>query len=173
VRARARYCPQCGHDVSAQEQTTTTPARRAVDHETRSGGVTNSLSGRDRHADAVSPVEPSRKPAIVPRTDQPAAAPQAPPQAPLPTSPSTSPSTSPHASPPVTAPERRTVTAPPSRRPTVVIADSATHRAERLRESSMAFLEEAADDSGLRFVLIGVALFIIFLVFLFFSTVIT
>ena len=184
VRAHARYCPQCGRDVGAEEDEQTPPsaaARRAVDHETHSGGVTNPLSRRDRRrSDAVSPVEPSRKPAIVPRADQPAVAPQAPPlQAPPPAPLSTVPSTSsssppPHASPPIAAPSpRRTVTAPPSRRPTVVIADNSPHRAERLRESSITFLEEAADDSGLRFVLIGITLFIIFLVFLFFSTVIT
>ncbi|MDQ3651432.1 MAG: zinc ribbon domain-containing protein [Acidobacteriota bacterium] len=182
VRAHARYCPQCGRDVGAEEDEQTPPsaaARRAVDHETHSGGVTNPLSRRDRRrSDAVSPVEPSRKPAIVPHADQPAVAPQAPPPTAPSTLPPTAPSTSsspppPHASQPIAAPSRRAVTAPPSRRPTVVIADNSPHRAERLRESSITFLEEAADDSGLRFVLIGITLFIIFLVFLFFSTVIT
>lgn len=45
-------------------------------------------------------------------------------------------------------------------------------RAERMRDASTAFIEEASDDPGLRFVLIAIALFLLFLVFLFFSHII-
>lgn len=45
-------------------------------------------------------------------------------------------------------------------------------RAERMRGASSAFVEEASDDPGLRFVLIAIALFLLFLVFLFFSHII-
>jgi cobalamin biosynthesis Mg chelatase CobN len=43
-------------------------------------------------------------------------------------------------------------------------------RVERVREVSIVVLEEASEDSGLRFVLIAVALFLLFLLFLFLHT---
>lgn len=43
-------------------------------------------------------------------------------------------------------------------------------RVGRMREEAIVVLEETPDDSGLRFVLVAVALFIIFLVLLFLST---
>ena len=51
-------------------------------------------------------------------------------------------------------------------------AVSVRRRADKLRGRSEAFIEEASDDPGLRFVLIAVALFLLFLVFLFFSHII-
>ncbi|MCA1592317.1 MAG: zinc ribbon domain-containing protein [Acidobacteria bacterium] len=45
-------------------------------------------------------------------------------------------------------------------------------RVEKVRETSMGVLEEASEDSGLRFVLVAVALFLVFLFLLFLSTVI-
>jgi len=47
------------------------------------------------------------------------------------------------------------------------VKESLRPRVERVRDASMGVLEEAAEDSGLRFVLIALALFAVFLVFLF------
>jgi hypothetical protein len=47
------------------------------------------------------------------------------------------------------------------------VKESLRPRVERVRDASMGVLEDAAEDSGLRFVLIAVALFAVFLFFLF------
>jgi hypothetical protein len=47
------------------------------------------------------------------------------------------------------------------------VKESLRPRVERVRDASMGVLEDAAEDSGLRFVLIAIALFAVFLVFLF------
>ena len=47
------------------------------------------------------------------------------------------------------------------------VKESLRPRVERVRDASMGVLEDAAEDSGLRFVLIALALFAVFLVFLF------
>ena len=47
------------------------------------------------------------------------------------------------------------------------VRESLRPRVEKVRDASMGVLEEAAEDSGLRFVLIALALFAVFLVFLF------
>ncbi|MDQ3687013.1 MAG: zinc ribbon domain-containing protein [Acidobacteriota bacterium] len=60
------------------------------------------------------------------------------------------------------------ITAPPKRRhPVTVVEENLRPRVEKLREASIVMLDEAPDDSGLRFVLIGVALFLVFLLFLY------
>lgn len=46
-------------------------------------------------------------------------------------------------------------------------------RVEKVREASIVMLEEASDDSGLRFILVAVVLFILFLLFLFLHTFLT
>ncbi len=50
--------------------------------------------------------------------------------------------------------------------------EKARPRVEKLRDRSTAWVEEASDDPGLRFVLIAVLLFIVFIVFLVFSHII-
>lgn len=58
--------------------------------------------------------------------------------------------------------------APPKRRhPVTVVEENLRPGVEKLREASIVMLDEAPDDSGLRFVLIGVALFLVFLLFLY------
>jgi len=47
------------------------------------------------------------------------------------------------------------------------VKESLRPRVERVRDASMGVLEDAAEDSGLRFVLIALVLFAVFLVFLF------
>ncbi|HEX7173754.1 MAG TPA: zinc ribbon domain-containing protein [Pyrinomonadaceae bacterium] len=47
------------------------------------------------------------------------------------------------------------------------VKESLRPRVERVRDASMGVLEDAAEDSGLRFVLIAIVLFAVFLVFLF------
>lgn len=56
------------------------------------------------------------------------------------------------------------------RRPATVMKENLRPRVERMREASIVVLEEAAEDSGLRFVLISVLLFLLFLLFLFISS---
>ena len=53
------------------------------------------------------------------------------------------------------------------RRPVTVVEENLRPRVEKLREASIMMLDEAPDDSGLRFVLIGVVLFLVFLLFLY------
>ena len=57
----------------------------------------------------------------------------------------------------------------PRRRPVAVVEESLRPRVERLRDASVNMLDEAAEDSGLRFIIIAVALFILTLVFLLIS----
>ncbi|HEX6623396.1 MAG TPA: zinc-ribbon domain-containing protein [Pyrinomonadaceae bacterium] len=53
-----------------------------------------------------------------------------------------------------------------------VVKDAITPRVERVRDRSIVMLEEAPDDSGLRFVLIAAALFALFIFLLVLNTVI-
>lgn len=59
---------------------------------------------------------------------------------------------------------------PKRRRPVTVVEENLRPRVEKLREASIVMLDEAPNDSGLRFILIGVALFLLFLLFLYVST---
>ena len=59
---------------------------------------------------------------------------------------------------------------PKRRRPVTVVGENLRPRVEKLREASIVMLDEAPNDSGLRFILIGVALFLLFLLFLYVST---
>lgn len=52
------------------------------------------------------------------------------------------------------------------RRSVAVVEESLRPRVEKLRDVSVGMLDEAAEDSGLRFVVIAVVLFVIFLLFL-------
>jgi len=53
------------------------------------------------------------------------------------------------------------------------VEGNVAHRVQKLREASSVVIDEASYDAGLRFVLIAAALFILFLVMLFLSKVIT
>lgn len=53
------------------------------------------------------------------------------------------------------------------RRTTVIMEENVRPRVEKLREASMGVLEDASEDSGLRFVLVALALFLLALVFVF------
>jgi len=57
------------------------------------------------------------------------------------------------------------------RRTTVIVEENLRPRVEKLREASMVVLEEASEDSGARFVLIALAVFLLFLLFLIISNV--
>ena len=56
------------------------------------------------------------------------------------------------------------------RRPAAIMKENLLPRVEKMREASIVVLEEASEDSGMRFVLIAVALFLLFLFFLFVSS---
>jgi hypothetical protein len=56
------------------------------------------------------------------------------------------------------------------RRPATIMRENLLPRVEKMREASIVVLEEASDDSGIRFVLIAVVLFLLFLLFLFISS---
>ncbi|HKP73627.1 MAG TPA: hypothetical protein VJT82_11855 [Pyrinomonadaceae bacterium] len=49
------------------------------------------------------------------------------------------------------------------------VGENLRPRVEKLREASIVVFDEASDDPGLRFVLVAVALFVVFLLFLLFS----
>ncbi|HEX8852466.1 MAG TPA: hypothetical protein VF754_03215 [Pyrinomonadaceae bacterium] len=56
------------------------------------------------------------------------------------------------------------------RRPSAIVRENLRPRVEKMREASIVVMEEASEDTGLRFVLIAVALFVLFLLFLFISS---
>jgi len=56
------------------------------------------------------------------------------------------------------------------RRAAARVRETVMPRVERMRDEAMVVLEESPDDSGLRFVVIAVALFALFLLFLLLST---
>ncbi len=56
------------------------------------------------------------------------------------------------------------------RRRAAAVKDNLKLRGERMREASIVVLEEASEDSGLRFIIIVILLFLLFLLFLFLST---
>lgn len=58
------------------------------------------------------------------------------------------------------------------RRATSVVKESIAPRMERVRERSVVMLEEAPDDSGLRFIAIAVVLFVVFIFLLVLNSVI-
>ena len=57
------------------------------------------------------------------------------------------------------------------RRAGAVVKENIMPRVERMREEALVVLEETPDDAGLRFVAAAVVLFLLFLLFLFLSTV--
>jgi hypothetical protein len=52
------------------------------------------------------------------------------------------------------------------RRSVAIMEDNVRPRVEKLRDASMGVLEDASEDSGLRFVLVAIALFLVALLFL-------
>ena len=51
-----------------------------------------------------------------------------------------------------------------------VRVESTKVRAAKMRDEALVVIEETPDDSGLRFILVAVAVFLLFVLFLFFST---
>ena len=51
-----------------------------------------------------------------------------------------------------------------------VRVESTKVRAAKMRDEALVAIEETPDDSGLRFILVAVAVFLLFVLFLFFST---
>ncbi|HEV2704780.1 MAG TPA: zinc ribbon domain-containing protein [Pyrinomonadaceae bacterium] len=56
------------------------------------------------------------------------------------------------------------------RRPAAIVRENLRPRVEKMREASIVVMEEASEDTGLRFILIAVALFVLFLLFLLVSS---
>ncbi len=56
------------------------------------------------------------------------------------------------------------------RRPATRVQENLRPRVEKMREASIVVMEDAPEDSGLRFLLIAVALFLLFILFLFISS---
>lgn len=77
---------------------------------------------------------------------------------------------------PMTAPDSftpldssRQPSSPPSRRVVGVVENKLRPRVEKMRDASVNMLDEASEDSGWRFILIAVAIFLLFLFFLLLS----
>jgi hypothetical protein len=56
------------------------------------------------------------------------------------------------------------------RRPSTIVRENLRPRVEKMREASIVVMEDASEDPGLRFILIAVALFVLFLLFLLVSS---
>ncbi|PYS93672.1 MAG: hypothetical protein DMF64_03605 [Acidobacteria bacterium] len=182
VRGRARFCPQCGQDMSEAstlnrpalvEEQTGTPSGRLVDEAERVARALNDsmppLSADAGSTQAISDQKQLNEPA-------------APEQAPaLTTQPTAQTQTGADATNTPLADAALTNDAGDARAQAVYSAAAASssrlsnvraragERVGRLREASVVVFDEAHDDPALRFVLVAAALFVIFLLILLFS----
>ncbi|HYX43338.1 MAG TPA: zinc ribbon domain-containing protein [Pyrinomonadaceae bacterium] len=178
VRGRARFCPQCGQDMSEAstlnrpalvEEQTGTPSGRLVDEAERVARALND-SMPPLAADAGSAQAISEQKQL----NEPVAPEQAPAQTTQPTQTSASAVTTPLAD--VALPHdigddarARAAHLEASSSRLSGVRARAGERVERLREVSVVVFDEAHDDPALRFVLVAAALFVGFLLILLFS----
>lgn len=146
VRGRAQFCPQCGAGMS-EALPLNQPAQRPADKPRTTSGRLVDEAERIAHElnVRVATASEAAAVAIAPGDNKQPAAPQV--QAQLETS-----------APAVLKRERATG-----------MRVRAGERVERMREASFVVLDEAQDDPALRFVLIAIALFVLFLLILLFS----
>jgi hypothetical protein len=157
VRGHARFCPQCGQDMSeaptlnrpatAEEQMGTSSSRLVDEAERVARALNESVPPLS--ADAGNASAPSGHEQLnEEKLNEPAAPEQAPAQT-------------------AQAAHDEEASVPSSRLSGV--RARAGERVERLREVSVVVFDEAQDDPALRFVLVAVALFVGFLLILLFS----
>lgn len=154
VRANARFCPQCGRRVVKEPLNragafSKESPRAAPDAETERGAKPATTSQVEDEAQA-SGGAPRRVTGPLGRKAGDTGELKAP-----------------------AAEDAPAVAPPPAkrRRTTVIVEENLRPRVEKLREASMVVLEEASEDSGARFVLIALAVFLLFLLFLLISNV--
>jgi hypothetical protein len=179
VRASARFCAQCGKTLGAKSKTPPVENADEIDGSqpevpkpfegnthTREARRTGELVIQTLSSDEIDEaVNPSRTPDPNANTSPGAAQPTF--------IPSVQPETRVIRDDAVT-PKTKIATAvgATGRLAANLVKDSIVPRVERVREVSVVILEDAPDDSGLRFVIIAAVLFVLFLVLLIVSTVI-
>src|SRR5437763_1183636 len=139
VRGQARFCPQCGQDMGAAPTLNRRPVSQPDEQPQTHSG--RLVDEAERVARALSDSVPPIAAAVV---SAPAANDGPHSDAPQPREPAESPRTG-------------------------GMRARAGERVERLREASVVVLDEAQDDPALRFVLVAVLLFVVFLLILLFS----
>jgi hypothetical protein len=190
VRAQARFCSQCGQTMgeevvkqaekTAAEGPVTAPPvaeKTSASEEIRlkeswrrweesldgrvetkeEEGKTDGETAREDEAEVSVPAPELSAPAPPPTPDAPRE-----PEGPQTTRIESPGATTVRNAAPLTRPLSET-----GRRRAAVVKDAVLPRVERVRERSLVVLEEAAENTGLRFVLIALALFLIFLFFLY------
>jgi hypothetical protein len=176
VRARGRFCPQCGQVMSegdAAEGESSPQSAHAADAPTR-GAESQKLGGDG--ARVVGVEQPNARRAV-PETGE-AAGPSAQPAPPAQsTPPAPAAAIASAAEPPQEvesadgiAGEERLGRVARVREGTRARVENTRARVERVRDDALVALEETPDDSGMRFVIVAVFLFALFLLFLFLST---
>ncbi len=150
VRAGARFCPQCG-GLTVPDSA----AAAAADN-----GASMRVEGEigdvvETPAMSVEASAPSPKTAV--QTDESAAAQS---------------TTNASGAKPTTTVVRREHRASSMRRPAEMVRENLRPRVEKLRDASLTVFEDASEDTGLRFVLIAVALFLVFLLLLLLNNII-
>ena len=172
VRTRARFCPQCGRVIAeesppAQSVTTQMKSlRRASDREagTGAGSASDATAEKDDESEPApaAGITPGPSNRAVLYSEKEGAAKEAAAN-PVSASVATSePLRQNGASEAAPSPPRR-------RRSSIMVEENVMPHVEKIRETSLIMFDEASDDPGMRFVLIAVALFLIFLLFLLIS----
>jgi len=138
VRRQARFCPQCGGSMAVAP-----PARRAAEWPVED----RRRSGARRRDEAEAPATPlkSNAPPYSSRPRPPEAAAAA-------------------TDPPALRPKAPGET--PSKQQRTEAEGNSRPHAGKLRDASIFVLDEASGDPGVRFVLIAIAIFVVFLLFL-------
>ncbi|HYE13203.1 MAG TPA: zinc ribbon domain-containing protein [Pyrinomonadaceae bacterium] len=165
VRPSARFCPQCGEEFGEAEQART--------------GEGDGARGASAPPNELPPPPPTRE-AEAPRFSAPPArefhsflqsVEGQPAGAAEPLTATTTPTPRPAAQqPPADAQPAGQQAGEGVRGRVARVKENIRPRVERMRDEALVVLEETPDDSGLRFIIIAAALFLVFLFFLFLST---
>ena len=178
VRAQSRFCPQCGKNVEGGAD-----GESGREADAPPGGEIRLDESRGRWEESVGVAKEAEGEAVAGPIDRVAPGGGAEPVAlPPPSAPDSAPATPPapdELPPPEGEDVRRTGGADaPLARPRAEVGgrraalkEGTRARVERVREASRGVIEDAAEDSGLRFVLIAVFLFLLFLFFLYLNQV--
>ena len=174
VRAGSRFCPQCGNELEAEARPATEleaeAARAAVPQtgewspQEQAAAPTNTQA-----APTTKDWTPPTKEFAAFEESSKAAAPQSPPTAPVAAAASDD-NVGVGAPGAVEEEAGEAGRAADLRNRVARVREGTRARVGRMREEAIVVLEETPDDSGLRFVLIAAALFVVFLVLLFLST---
>ncbi|MBV9924466.1 MAG: zinc ribbon domain-containing protein [Acidobacteria bacterium] len=159
VRAGARFCPQCGEPFSEEAEAQGAEAPRAA------------VPPTGEHARPAASQPPATKDWTPPTKESAASGPMPAPAAAEPAPPPVGePAAASEEAAPAAADANEAGRAGDLRGRVARVREGTKARVGRMREEAIVVLEETPDDSGLRFVVVAAALFILSLVLLFLST---